>query len=60
MNSKNKGLPANFAEDFKSLPLMERGKILSFSREFLKLQRETKTLLADGGDRSKGKEGGRK
>jgi hypothetical protein len=60
MNSKNKGLPANFAEDFKSLPLVQRIYVLFIARIFLWLQRGKKAPFEDGGDRSKGKEGGRK
>jgi hypothetical protein len=60
MNRKNRGLPANFGEDFKGLPVEKRINVLIFARKLLKLQREKKALLEDGGDLSGRDEGGRK
>jgi len=54
MNRKNKGLPAGFSEDFKGLPVVKRIKILFIARKLLKLQREKKDLLDNGGERVEG------
>jgi hypothetical protein len=45
MNSKNKGLPAGFGEDFKGLSVVKRIKLLFIARKLLKVQREKKELL---------------
>jgi hypothetical protein len=54
MNSKNKGLPVGFGENFKGLPVVKRIKILFIARKLLKLQREKKDLLEGGGERVQG------
>ena len=50
MNSKNKGLPANFGEIFKGLPVVKRIKVLFIARKLLKVQREKRELLEGEGD----------
>jgi hypothetical protein len=54
MNSKNKGLPAGFGEDFKGLSVVKRIKLLFIARKLLKVQREKKELFEEGGDLSGG------
>jgi len=49
MNSKKKGLPAGFGDVFKSLPLVKRIKVLLIARKLLKVQREKRELLEEGG-----------
>jgi hypothetical protein len=50
MKSKKKGLPAGFGDGFKKLPLVKRIKVLSIARKLLKVQREKRVLLEEGGD----------
>ena len=49
MNSKKKGLPAGFGDGFKKLSLVERIKVLFITRKLLKVQRENRELLEEGG-----------
>jgi hypothetical protein len=50
MNSKKKGLPAGFGENFKGLPVVKRIRVLFVARKLLKLQREKKELLEGEGE----------
>ena len=45
MNNSKKGLPANFGEIFKGLPLVKRIKVLFIARKLLKVQREKRDLF---------------
>jgi hypothetical protein len=54
MNSKKKGLPANFGEIFKSLPVVKRIKVLLIARKLLKVQREKRELFEGEGIGFKG------
>ena len=45
MNSKKKGLPAHFGENFMGLSLVQRIRVLFVARKLLKLQKEKKELL---------------
>jgi len=49
MDRKNRGIPAGFGENFKGLPVVKRIRVLFIARKLLKLQREKKALLEDGG-----------
>jgi len=49
MNRKKKGLPAHFGSGFKSLPVVQRIRVLFIARRLLKLQREKKALLEGEG-----------
>jgi len=49
MDSKNRGIPANFGGGFKGLPVVQRIKVLFIARKLLKLQREKKELLEGEG-----------
>jgi len=49
MNSRKKGLPANFGKIFKGLPLVKRIRVLFIARKLLKLQREKRELFEEGG-----------
>jgi len=42
MDSKNKGLPKDFGDSFKGLPVVERINVLIEARELLEEQRERK------------------
>jgi len=50
MNSKNKGLPADFSDGFKSLPVADRIDVLLKARELLEEQREKKDLIEGSGE----------
>ena len=50
MNSKKKGLPAHFGENFKGLSVVQRIKVLLIARKLLKVQREKKVLLEGEGE----------
>ena len=50
MDRKKKGLPANFGNGFKGLPVVQRIKVLFIARKLLKLQREKKALLEGEGE----------
>jgi hypothetical protein len=49
MDSKKKGLPANFGGGFKGLPVVQRIRVLFVARKLLKVQREKKELLEGEG-----------
>ena len=50
MDRKNRGLPAGFGGGFKSLPVVQRIRVLFIARKLLKLQREKKELLEGEGE----------
>jgi len=50
MDKKNKGLPADFGDGFKGLPVVKRINVLLIARKLLKLQREKKALLEESGE----------
>jgi len=52
MNSKKKGIPAGFGENFMGLSLVQRIRVLFVARKLLKLQKEKKELLEGEGDLS--------
>jgi len=51
MNSKKKGLPAGFGDGFKKLSAVKRIRVLLIARKLLKVQREKRELLEEGGER---------
>jgi len=59
MNSRKKGLPAGFGDGFKRLPAVKRIRVLLIARKLLKVQREKRELLGEGGELHGGDEGGR-
>ena len=50
MDRKNRGLPAGFGGGFKGLPVVQRIRVLFIARKLLKLQKEKKAVLEDGGE----------